>query len=372
MSRSKVDLPPHPLPALPDPSFPDGEGIYEASGLRDVCGSRINPDSVGIYKRRSMATNPNAFPKTAAHPELEAWIGDVGGFDPRSMVSQPPIEEWPLSAVCARVAPGGNKMPFPLEPMTYMIDYGSIHTNPRALPDPERVRDYRENHFPEGSQLLLSFFGERALTVGLWALTEFWRQPWLDQFTGVILPDFSAFSDDPWPQSLIGERMHQVFAEEGSAANRTVIPSIAWASEASLARQVELWTSAYPYVNTIRLDCLGHHVNKAGWAWRWLFAIEKYCKGHDHIRWVISGMTAGWMIRELNEIFPARNYCLTTTLSTFIAAQRGTSDKEQQAQKFRRSIRALQDFRAGREVAERQPRPDHWPKFSDVRQVIAK
>src|SRR5690606_16703569 len=147
------------------------------------------------------------------HPDLEAWIADVGSFDPHSRVVQPSLEDFPLSAVCARVDVRGRKMPFALEPMTYLVDYASLHTNPRTLPDPDKVPDLFENHFPEGSQLLLSFFSDRALTLGLWALTDFWNQPWLDQFTAVVLPDFSAFSDDPWPQSLLGERMHQVFAE---------------------------------------------------------------------------------------------------------------------------------------------------------------
>ena len=369
MAKVKGQLLPDPLPPLPDPCFPDQEGPYRSSDLRDVCGTRINPDAVGWYKRRGIVKDRNTWTKTCAHPDLGAWIGDVGSFDPHSKIVQPIAADWPLSAIAARVAVQGNKMPYQLEPMTYLIDYDSLHSDSRCLPDPGSVKDLFKNHFPEGSQLLLSFFGNRQLTLGLWALTDFWRQPFLDQFTAIIMPDFSAFSDDPWPQSLIGERMHQVFAEEGSAAGRLIIPSVAWASEASFARQIELWVSSYPQVNTIRLDCLGHNVDKAGWAWRWLFAIEKYCQGMDHIRWIISGMTAGWMIRELNSIFPAGNYCLTTTLSTYIAAMRGSSDKEQQALEFQRRIRALQDFRAGREIADEMPRPEIWPKFSDVKSI---
>lgn len=367
---SKLLLPPDPLPALYDPCFPDGKGPYGASALRDVCGTKINPDAIGWYKRRARLKEKSGWVKTCAHPDLEAWIADVGSFDPHSRVTQPAVADFPLSTICARVDVRGNKMPFELEPMSYLIDYASLHSNPRALPEPDGVKNLFDNHFPEGSQLLLSFFSERPLTLGLWALTDFWNHPFLDQFTAVILPDFSAFSDDPWPQSLLGERMHQVFAEEGSAAGRTVIPSVAWASEASLARQIELWTSSYPYINTIRLDCLGHNVDKAGWAWRWLFALEKYCKGMDHIRWMISGLNAGWHIRELNNIFPAKNYCLTTTLSTFIASMRGSSDKAKQAEAFQRRIRKLQDFRNGIEVADPVPKPAEWPKFSDVKKEI--
>jgi hypothetical protein len=364
-------LPPEKLPPLEDKNFPpDNISPYQASKLRDVCGTRINSDAIGIYKRRAIATSPQAFPKTCAHPDLELWLNDLSGFDPRTSLTQPPSSEWPLSGIASRVSITNSGIPFAVEPNTYLVDYASLHNNPRTLPDPENYKKLiGENFFPEGSQLLLSFFGERALTLGLWVQPAFWSHPMLDQFTAIIMPDFSAFSDDPWPQSLIGERMHQIFADEGCAAGRNVIPSIAWGSEASLARQVELWTSSYPNINTIRLDCLGHHVDKTGWAWRWLYAIEKYCSGKDHIRWIISGLTAGWMIRELNEIFPKKNYIITTTLSTFISAMRGIIDKDAQALEFQRRLRDVEDFRLGNNVADKQIKPDYWPKFSDVKQV---
>jgi len=365
-------LPPDPLPPLPDPCYGDRPGPYSASPMRDVCGTRINPDAIGFYKRREYMRDPRAWQKTCAHPELEAWLGDVGGLDPRARISQPPLEDWPLTAVMARIdaRPGG--MPFELPEMTYLVDYASFHSDPHSLPNDPRVHDMKERLFPERSSLILSFFNNHMLKLGLWPQPDFWYQEWLDQFTAVLLPDFSAFSDDPVPQSLLGERMHQIFGEDGSLAGRTVIPSIAWMSEDSLRRQVELWTSMYPKVNTIRLDCYGYNVDRTGWTWRWLFAIEKYCKGMDHIRWIVSGITAGWAIRELNDIFPKRNYALVAPVTTFIAAQRRSTDREWSAREFRRRIGQLEDFRAGREVAERKPRPAVWPKFSDVKKTRSK
>ena len=181
------------------------------------------------------------------------------------------------------------------------------------------------------------------------------------------MPDFSAFSDDPVPQYLLGERMQQIFASEGTAAGKVTIPSIAWSSEKSLRRQLELWTSQYPRVNTIHLDCDGSNVDKTLWAWRWLYAMEKYCAGRDHIRWLISGMSSGWVIRELNRIFPKKNYCLMPSVSSFIGATKGSTDPEWQGQKFRSKMLQLQALRNGDEVAELGERPDYWPKYSDIK-----
>jgi len=195
---------------------------------------------------------------------------------------------------------------------------------------------------------------------------EFWYAPFLDQFDGIVMPDFSAYSDDPLPQMLFGERMMQMFAQEGSDAGKTVIPSIAWCTEDSLRRQVEVWTSQYPKVNTILLDCYGSHIDAVGWAWRWLYALEKYCAGKKHIRWLFTGMTSGWAIRELNRIFPDGNYSLVTSASPQIAATRGTTDKERMARRFRRAMAKIEDLHSGRMVADAQPRPDHWPTFAEL------
>jgi hypothetical protein len=360
-----IELPPEQLPPLDDPVF-GGPGPYASSDLRDVCGTRINPDAIGWYKRRHLIRLPTCPAKTCAHPELDQWLGDVGSYDPRAAVTQPALSEWPFSAICPRIVVWGQELAFPLEPATYVIDYPYLHSNPQTLPAREWVLRLRDR-FPDGSRLLLSFFGNRALTLGLWTLTDFWYHPFLDQFDGVILPDFSAFSDDPVPQYLLGERMQQIFAQEGSEAGRAVVPSIAWSSETSLRRQVELWTSRAPRVNTIQLDCYGSNVDRTGWIWRWLFALEKYCAGKPYIRWLISGITAGWAIRELNRIFPEKNYCLIPSVSMFVSSTKGTTDKEFMGLQFSRRMRQLEAFRRGEEVADPLPRPDAWPTFTELR-----
>lgn len=363
------ELPPEELEPLPDPCFGDRPGPYAVSELRQVTGTRINPDAIGWYKRRTLLTAAHCPVKTCAHPALEDWLGDVRSFDPRTRAKQPPMEEWPLTAVMPQVIIRQNTgTPFEFEPMSYIVNFETFHSNPTTLPTDLRLKE----HLPEGSRLFLAWFGARKFINGLWAQTDFWYQPWIDQFDGFLMPDFSAFSDDPAPQYLIGERMMQIFAEEGSAQGATTIPTIAWASEASLRRQIELWTSRYPDIHTIHLDCYGSNVNHTGWAWRWLFALEKYCQGKDHIRWLISGLSSGWTIRELNRIFPKRNYNIILPLSTFIAVSRAASGPEVVQQRFRAKIRQIQDWRSGREVADPVPRPDCWPKFSDVRQTRKK
>ena len=359
-------LPPNPLPAMLDPCFSNKPSPYSQSGLADVCGSRIAPDSIGWYRRRNLLRLPNSPIKTCVHPEMEFWLGDVGSYDPRAQMRQPAIQDWPMTAIVPQIVVWGEKMPFPVPPMTYVIAYRYLHSNPQTLPERGWVMRLRER-FPEGSQLILFFFHSHKLKLGLWGLTDFWYHPFLDQFDAVIMPDFSAFSDDPVPQYLLGERMQQIFASEGTAAGKVTIPSIAWSSEKSLRRQLELWTSQYPRVNTIHLDCDGSNVDKTLWAWRWLYAMEKYCAGRDHIRWLISGMSSGWVIRELNRIFPKKNYCLMPSVSSFIGATKGSTDPEWQGQKFRSKMLQLQALRNGDEVAELGERPDYWPKYSDIK-----
>jgi hypothetical protein len=366
-SKAVAALPPTPLPALPDPVYGNKPGPYSASGLRDVVGTRINPDAVAYYKNRERHMGI-----TGAFPELEGWLGDIGSFDPHARLVQPPPSEWPLSLVVPRMTIWGESLPFEIQPATYMIDYLSLNSDPKSLPTRPWVNNLRER-FPEGSRLLLSFFGpegphgRRPLINGLWEQRDFWFAPFLDQFDATVLPDFDVYSDSPKPQSLVGERQAQMFAQEGSEAGRTVIPAVAWATEASLRRQIELWCGQYPHINTILLDCYGAGApERIGWAWHWLFAIEKYCGGKDHIRWLLTGMTAGWIVRELNNIFPHGNYSLVTSASPQIAATRGTTNKELMASRFRRSVAKLEDFQRGRVIADPQPRPDHWLSFSDV------
>lgn len=363
MSKSK--LPPDPIPPLPDPSYDNELGLYAASDLRDVCGTRINPNSMGWYKHRGVVTHPNCMVQTAAHPNVEAWLADVQGFDPRAIVKQPPMKDMPLSIVIPQVSPLSNgTFKFPLNKATYIVNAMDYQSNPHTLP--EKIIGIKKN-LPEGSQLYMNWFGPREYIQGLWTLIEFWEAEALDEFDGLFMPDFSAFSDDPVPQYLLGERMQQVFAAEGSLAGKTIIPGIAWATEESFRRQFEMWSSLYPHVHTIAFDCYGSGVSRVGWLWRWLFAFEKYCQGMDHLRFVFAGISSGWAVRELNRIFPKKNYVLVTPHNNYVAAQRGSADREVQGKKFRTQIKALEDYSTGEVLADEALRPEEWPKFDNLK-----
>jgi hypothetical protein len=217
--------------------------------------------------------------------------------------------------------------------------------------------------------------------------------------------------------------MQQVFLSEGAAAGRVVIPMISWANEASLRRQVELWASM-PQVNTILLNCYASGVNRTAWRQRWLTAMRRYMGPrveevgadgetrlltHEEvqmlirggaiawpsanrdpvtvqtseerlgdapngsyyrllrrppIRWIITGMTPGWAIRELNEIFPERNYSLLLSGADFIAPQRSATDRELMARRYQRTIRKVEDFRTGRTLAAAIEMPEEILSFS--------
>jgi len=196
---------------------------------------------------------------------------------------------------------------------------------------------------------------------------DFWELDFLKEFDGIFLPAFSAFSDDPIIQYMIGERQQQIFGQEGCQAGFNVIPVVAWGQISSLRRQVDFWTSLYPNVHTFAFDGLGSNINRRLWAWRWIFAIEKFLTGMDHIRFVFSGLVSGWAIGELNRIFPNKNYHLIGSRHEYIRASSGTSDKDAQGRALRKYIKRLEDFRSGAEIAEANPRPDNWPFFADAK-----
>jgi hypothetical protein len=78
-------------------------------------------------------------------------------------------------------------------------------------------------------------------------------------------------------------------------------------------------------------------------------------------------MTQGWAIRELNRIFPNKNYSLMPSPSMMVSVLSGGSrDPLWQAAQFRAKIARLEDLRAGREVADAMPRPDHWLSYEEL------
>jgi hypothetical protein len=360
------DLPPEILPALDDPAF-GGPGPYSRSPLADVCGHRINPDAIGWYKRRDALVLPTSGVKTCAHPELENWLGDVGSLDSRTTAKQPPRSEWPLTSIIPRMVVWGQDLAFPLKPGSFMIDYRYLHSNPHELPNRPWVNNIKDR-FPDGSKLMLSFFNGRALALGLWTLTDFWYHPFLDNFDAIVLPEFSAYSDDPKPQSMIGERMMQIFASEGSEAGRTIIPTICWPTDESVRRQFDFWKSMYPAINTIHIDCYGSGVNRRKWVERWLWGLKKHCSNTPHIRWIITGIQAAGAVRWLNEIFPEGNYHLSPSVSMFVGATtKAGTDKEVHARRFYSKYQKLEELRNGKDVDRSWPFPLTCPSFSDVR-----
>lgn len=361
-----ADLPPNPLPALPDPSYDGALSPYANSALRDVCGTRINPDALGWYKRRESLTSRQCGVKSAVHPDMEAWLANVRSFDGRMLIRQPAIGEWPISKIIAQVQIWGTKLPYALpKGITCLVNYEDLAPNPQTPPRNDKALNLRDR-FDDSSDLLLGFFGDHRYNMGLWPQEGFWHEPFLDNFAGVVVPGFSAFSDDPIPQSLLGERMLQIFVEEGYYAGRTVIPMVAWRSEDSLRRQVELLASLYPRVNTVLLDCYGMHVDPVKWAFRWLFAIRKYC-AHLPIRWLVAGLASGWMIEKLNEVFPQGNYSVIASAAMHRRAMAAAANADIMATRYHREVQRMQDICAGRERVNSVDWPDEWPTFSTAR-----
>jgi hypothetical protein len=297
------------------------------------------------------------------------WISEVGCFDARFPgFWQPPVEEWPLSGVIPQVTPSSKGIPFKLPPATYAIDYASLTSVPGQLPKPWVMLHLRK-FFPEGSRLILTFFGgQRNLTLKLWSAKDWWNSDFLAAFDAVCGPDFHSYSNAPKAQTFIGERQQQIFLAEGIANGRTVIPQITWADEDSFRRQIEMLLAAG--ANTILLNCYASQVQPTLWKMRWLHAIKKYCAGHPNVRFLIAGMNPGWAIAELNDIFPERNYALIPTAQyAFVEAQRATVDKEVMRRRFITKIQALADLRSGKVVADRKTMPAEMPSFAACRLI---
>lgn len=363
-NKSKIVLPPDPLPALKDLVY-GGYSPYAVSPLRDVCGCRINPDALEWYSKREFMKDPNQAPLNCANPLLASWLQDVNSFDPSAEVKQRPREEWPLNAIIPRISVWGTKLPFPHEAWTYLIDYRYLNSRPGKPPERKWVETLTER-FPEGSRLILGFFGNPELNGALWGQgRDFWELDFLKQFTAIIAPDFAAYGDDPIPESLLGERMVQIFCTMGSRLGHNLIPTIAWRSIDSFRRQVDFWTGLYPDVHTIQLDCDGFGVNPSLWWWRWIYAMEKYCKGFDNIRWLITGRPKGWVLRELNEIFPAHNYAVLPSVALYNGCLSSSRGEIWMRDTFGRKVRRLEAFWSGEVIADRVPRPDFWPQFRD-------
>jgi hypothetical protein len=352
---------------ISDPSFGDKPGPYYLHPLADVCGTRENPDAAYLYHGGEITPEASWIASATPGSVLGDWLRQLHSFDSHAEINQPDADEWPLSGVIGNVWPTKVKgRPFPFAPGTYLIDYQHLASRPGKPPTKAWVNELR-SFFPEGSTLLLGFFGgKRELTTSLWAQRGFWDEAFLDQFDAIIGPDFGSYCNLPTPQIFIGERMQQIFLTEGAEAGHVVIPMISWSTEESLRRQVELWASRPESVNTVLLNCYASEVNPTAWRQRWLAAMHKYLAPHRHIRWIITGMTPGWAIRELNEIFDG-NYCLVPSYGQFIAAQRSAVDADLMGRRYQRHLEKLEDFRTGRVVAPALELPDGILTFQQCR-----
>lgn len=354
-------LPPDPLPALPEP---DGTlGPYAHSPLRTVTGTRVNPEAAAWYQHREATVTHESPVRTCCHPDLELWLDNVGGFDPRCRMEQLPIDEWPLPRGIPRVRLAKKFPPFDLPVGAYAVDYQNLNASTRRLPlEDAWVSTEVRQKFPEGSFLILDFVGEHRLIEPLWAYgREFWEHPFLDQFDAVVIPEFSTFVDDPKPQYLIGERMKQIFAQEGWESGRNVIPSIAWSSETSLRRQADLIGSMWPKVNTVFLDLLGLGVDRVAWLWSRFEMLYRYIAPLPQ-RILISGGSSGWSIAELHEIFPRGNFHLLH-IGPFTNAMRMDATPRRRAEAFRAECHKIEEWGNGLHLPPRMARPEIPPEL---------
>lgn len=357
-------LPPHPLPPLPEP---DGTmGPYSNSALRSITGTRINPEARFWYDRASQVVVPESPVRTCAHPDLALWLENVGGFDPRMSMRQPDLEHWPMSRLIPRVHLYKSFPPFELMPGTYSVDYVSLTQASDRLPEQEWVKNIR-SMFPEGSRILLNFIGKNQQTHYIWHLgREFWEAEFLRNFDGIVSPEFSTFLDDPKPQYLIGERQKQIFCQEGFEAGHTTIPSIAWSSESSLRRQLDLVMSLYPRVNTVWMDCLGAGVDPTAWTWSRLEMLEKHIPPDFPMRWLIAGAVSGWAIVELHRIFPRGNFH-SVNIRPFAKTMSKAGTTKERTESFQGHCRRIEGWLRQEDLPPAQPRPELPPEFQTPR-----
>jgi hypothetical protein len=363
------------LPALTDPAY-GGLGPYASSPLRDVVSTRINPDAYDEWyssaEKIEQILVPEGSKLSCYHSHLGDELSATEGFDPRLQLRQHRASLWPLSGIIPMLVPGARgKLPFAVPAGTYVIAYSQLVRHPGGTLEDDGAIVRLKESMPQGSSLLLTFHGHYEHLLGAWMQGHpgeadgFWDQPFLAHFDAVIIDNFNPFSNSPRPSILEAERMHQMFMEDGGAMGRNVIPALAWADEPSLRRQVELFVSN-PHLNTVYVDAYGPQVDRQTWSWRWLMAMERYVAPHEHVRWLIGGLSSAWHLQELHRIFPAGNFSLVLSRNHFVHAQSGTASRAIQAGKFEASLARLEDLRTGRETATRMPRPDHWPTYAEA------
>jgi hypothetical protein len=362
MASKRIGLPPTQLPPSFDPVY-RGASPYALSGLGRVCGTRINPYCVDlragepayIYDNPGDARSGDSL-LTCAHGRdsgrslLEAHLGDYGGFDPRCRFRQPPPSAWPLPAIIGRIEAGATPA-MPLPAGAWMIDYRYlVYRDGTEKPWTANLRD----RFAEGSFLILTFWGDQQLKRGLWTDSGFWQRPLLDQFDAVCVPPIHSHCDDPYPQMHAGDRKLQKLVEEGVAAGRLVIPSIAFTNEQHLRRQLDLWGSyknpdGTPAPFTLMVDANGAGLSSPQtWRLRWLMALRDQFAPLRHGRFLISGLHQHESISELRRIFPDGNFHVVASLPRYLNSLGTALRPQTRADNYLTGLEQLADFYWGR------------------------
>lgn len=355
---SSEELPGVELEPLPGP---DGKLTpYAKSGLRTITTTRIDrPAFDSWYKNRAELMASMQSPVlSCAHPQMDLWLKIMRGLDPQLRIGQPPADTWPLTRVIPRVIPSKRGLPFTLPEGSYWIDYGAVSASMRHLPE----RDWTYSiaaQFPDPSRVTLGFIGKHLLSRLIFAKRfSLWSHPFFEQFKegGMVVPDFSAWTDDPKPQSLTGERMTQHFAELGYDRGYNMIPTLAWQNREMLRRVTDMMGSLYPKVNTLYLYLNSTGVDRVPWLYSRLEDIQAHLSDLP-FRYMISGVESGWGVNALGEVLPRGNYHLVAG-GPWMQAQRAFGDDSERARVFRRAITQLEEWHRRENLPPLPERPD--------------
>lgn len=355
------DLPGVELDPLPQP---DGSvSPYARSGLRSITTTLIDKPAFNSWygARPELLASVQSPVLTCVHPQMELWLKVMRGLDPLLSVSQPPASDWPLTRVVPRVIPSKHGLPFSLPDGPYWIDYGSVSASMNHLPEREWTHSIAQQ-FPDSSRVMLGFIGKHLLSRLIFRRRfSLWAHPFFEQFKtgGMVVPDFSAWLNDPKPQALVGERMTQQFAELGFERGYNMIPTLAWQNRDMLRRVTDLFGSLYPKVNTLYLYLNSTGVDRIPWLYSRLEDIQAHLSDLP-FRYLISGVESGWGINALREVLPRGNFHLVAG-GPWMQSTRSFGDDSDRAVVFRRAIAQMEEWHRGENLPPLPERPeDAW------------
>jgi len=352
------------LPGVELPALEQYDGTispYANSELRSITTTRVDRLAwESWYQDKAELVASEASPViTCAHPQLELWLRMTEGFDPSLKMTQPPADQWPLTRIIPRVMPGKQGIPFTLPMGNYWIDYGEISSSMKHLPDREWTYKATEQ-FPDPNRVTLGYIGKHLLSRLIWRQRfALWSNPFFEQFKegGMVVPDFSAWLDDPRPQALVGERMTQQFAELGCSRGYRMIPTLAWQNTEMLRRVADLFGSMYPQVNTVYLYLTSTGVERTAWLYSRLEDIQAHLSDLP-FRFLISGVESGWGINALREALPKENFHLVAG-RPWMQARLSFGDNQERALNFRRAVGRMEEWHRGENLPPLRPKPEN-------------